>query len=237
MKSRFTFSLLWLPLIGFWSFLFVAGSHYHGNDLEGLIPLLAYLVVSFLFVLQIGLLITDTREGFIVKFGTVYSLLSCLAFSTSFILYHLYRESIAAESPEEYIDFSNTEILILIIAPLFINVIIAESLSLSAILFDKKKKSWIETNKKLELRQSSTSKENRKQRNDSLDNRDVWKKYLKQATIDFIDSTDIQNELNRLKNIVDYSSYFRSGESLDDISELKSSSNESKILFILRDIK
>ena len=48
---------------------------------------------------------------------------------------------------------------------------------------------------------------------------------------------EIQSEIGRIKNIVDYSSYFRSPESKETLEKIKESSDENLIINFLKEIK
>ena len=91
MNLKRALPILWLPLIGVWTFLFAIQSNAASKDLEGLIPFVAYLVVSFLLVLQLQLVIGNKRESGIVKFGTANVLFICLFISSLSILRRLLR--------------------------------------------------------------------------------------------------------------------------------------------------
>ena len=223
MKMKSFFPILWLPLIGFWTFLFVILGN-SPKDLEGVIPLGAYLLVSFLLVLQLQLVIADKRDGFFIKFGTVNLLLISLSISSISILLH-------------FTHVINQASLFFIIGPLVSNAIIAELFSSSTKYATNKKQAWSNRNKELGALQENVSKENAMERNQSLEYREAWSKYFSKASLDYLDVRDVEIELTRLKGIVQYSSYFRSIDSLQTLSKLESNLKESELIYLLKSIK
>ena len=119
MNLKSTLPIIWLPLISFWTTLFVFTSR-SSFTLEEYVPFLVYILVSFLLVLQLQLVLSDKREAGIVKFGTAGVLLQCISASTFIILLFSFNILI------------NLAIVnFLLIAPLITNIIIAELFSLS----------------------------------------------------------------------------------------------------------
>ena len=131
MKIKRALPILWLPLIGFWTFLFAVQLNTTSTDLEGIVPLIAYLFTSFLLVLQLQLLIGTKREGVLVKLGTSYVLLICLLTSSISILLSIFQT------------IENQLAIILIVVPLIINTINAEVFSVSNKQIVKKKKALL----------------------------------------------------------------------------------------------
>ena len=225
MKLKRALPILWLPLIGVWTFLFAVQSNSASTDLEAVVPFISYLVVSFLLVLQLQLVLGNKRESGIVKFGTANVLFICLFISSLSVLLNLLKS------------IDNELSIILIVTPLIANTIIAEIFSASNKVLLKKKEAWSETNRKLEERQKKVSEENAQFRNKSIQYREAWKAYLKQASIDYLDISEIMDEITRLKEIVEYSSYFRSQLSEETLSRLKTNLDISEVLLIFKGIK
>ncbi len=225
MKIKRALPILWLPLIGLWTALFAIQLNSTLTELEAVVPLIAYVLVSFLFVLQLQLVLGNKKEAGLVKFGTANVLLLCLLISTVSILVTLI-ESIPTE-------FS----IALIVAPLIMNTITAEIFSVSNKAVTKKAKAWVETNKVLEERQQKASEESAKARNISVQTRDDWKKYLQQASIDYLNNSEIIDEITRIKDILPFSSYFRTEESSETLKKLQGDLNEEHTLVILKEIK
>ena len=80
------------------------------------------------------------------------------------------------------------------------------------------------------------SKEKSKARDLSKGYIKEWEAYLKKASIDFSNNQEIVYEINRIKDILEFSSFFRKSKCINVLNLLKSS-KESEILFELRDIK
>ncbi len=225
MNIKSALPILWLPLIGVWTFLFAVQSNSVSTDLETVVPFISYLVVSFLLVLQLQLVLGNKRESGIVKFGTANVLSICLFISSLSVLLNLLKT------------IENEASIFLIVTPLIANTIIAEIFSASNKALVDKKKAWTETNRKLEERQKKVSEENAQFRNKSIEYREAWKSYLQQASIDYLDNSEIIGEITRLKEIVEFSSYFRSQLSEETLSRLKNNSDPSQVLVILKDVK
>ena len=97
-------------------------------------------------------------------------------------------------------------------------------------------KGWVEKGKELEKEQIKKSKEKSKARDLSKSYKKEWEAYLKKASIDFSNNQEIVDEINRIKEILEFSSFFRKSKCINVLNLLKSS-KESEILFELRDIK
>ena len=225
MRLKRTLPILWLPLIGFWSFLFAIQLNKTSVDLEGVVPLISYLFVSFLLVVQLQLGLGNKREGAIVKFGTANVLLSCLLVSSISVFLNLLQ---AVE---------NELSIALIVAPLIINTIIAEVFSVSNKHIVKKRDAWVNTNKEIEESQSKALEEISKERNISLSTREDWKRYLQQASIDHLGNSEILDEITRIKDIVPFSSYFRTEDSTATLKMLERGVDESQLLLVLKTVK
>ena len=100
-----------------------------------------------------------------------------------------------------------------------------------------KKNAWTKTNKLLEERQIKSSKDNSSERNVYLKNRQEWELYLENSLIVYLNNHDICNEINRIKEIVKFSSFFRSKDSLRRLAQLHDSKEENEIIEILKSIK
>ncbi|WP_320667942.1 hypothetical protein [Prochlorococcus sp. MIT 1307] len=225
MKLKRALPILWLPLIGVWTFLFAVQSNSASTDLEAVVPFISYLVVSFLLVLQLQLVLGNKRESGIVKFGTANVLSICLSISSFSILLNLLKS------------IDNEVSIFLIVTPLIANTIIAEIFSASNKALVDKKKAWTETNRKLEEQQKKVSEENAQFRNKSIEYRKAWKSYLQQASIDYLDNSEIISEITRIKEIVEFSSYFRTKESIKNLSKIKANNDENQVLISLKQIK
>ena len=223
---------IWLPLLSLWTILIVLFSNRTIQNIELYIPLAIYFAVSLIFAVQLGLINKTKKENFIVKFSSSNSLLFCFLISTISIFSYLYGGI-------------NLQIsLLLVIAPLIANLIFNEIFSISSKQIGKqkdkliiKKNNWVEKSKELEQEQIKKSNEKSKARDLSKSYIKEWKVYLKKASIDFSENQEIVNQIKRIREIVDFSSYFRSKSCMDDLNDIQSNSNDEMILNILRDIK
>ena len=225
MKLKTSIPLFWLPLIAFWTFLSVLQANLGSKTLEEFIPLMIYLIVSFLFVIQLQLVIVSKRESWFVKLGTANILFCSLFLSSIFILLRQFNV------------LNNEWSTGLIIVPLISNTIIAELLSFSNQEIQKKKNSWNKTNQRLEALQVEKSKRNSKEKELYLQYRKEWDLYIEQAIIDYAENAKIMDELRRIQEIIEFSSFFRSKRSLETLSKLKSSEEFTHKLLILKSIK
>ena len=228
MKIKRALPILWLPLLALWSFLFAIQSNITptitSTNLEDLVPLISYFLVSFLLVLQLQLVLGDKKESGIVKFGTVNVLSICLSISSISIFLNLFES------------LDNQLSLLLIISPLISNTIIAEVFSVSNKEIVKKKDAWVRTNQELEEKQIKASVESAKERNISQKIREDWKEYLRKTNLNTV-SPEVRIEIERIKEIVDFSSYFRTSSSSAILEQLKNELDQPSVLRILREVK
>ena len=223
---------IWLPLLSLWTILIVLFSNRTVQNIELFIPLVIYFVVSFVFAVQLGLINKTKKEDFIVKFSSSNSLLFCFLISTISIFSYLYGGI-------------NLQIsLLLVIAPLIANLIFNEIFSISSKQIGKqkdklisKKDNWVEKGKEIEEKQIKKSKENSKARDLSKGYKKEWKTYLKKASASFSNNQEIINEIDRIKDILEFSSFFRKSDCMENLYLIKLSENELEVLDILKDIK
>ena len=223
---------IWLPLLSLWTILIVLFSNRTIQNIELYIPLVIYFVVSFVFAVQLGLINKTKKENFIVKFSSSNSLLFCFLISTISIFSYLYGGI-------------NLQIsLLLVIAPLIANLIFNEIFSISSKQIGKqkdkliiKKNNWVEKGKELEQEQIKKSKEKSKARDLSKGYKKEWKTYLKKASASFSNNQEIINEIDRIKDILEFSSFFRKSDCMENLYLIKLSEDELEVLDILKDIK
>ena len=100
-----------------------------------------------------------------------------------------------------------------------------------------RKKQWDKKNIEIEEEQVQKSKENASNREIYFSNKERWKTFLKTELLnDSIDETYIV-EVKRIIDIVEYSSYFRNSDSLEDLEKIKQSNDLNYIKKILKQIK
>ena len=223
---------IWLPLLSLWTILIVLFSNRTIQNIELLIPLVIYFAVSFIFAIQLGLINKSKKENFIVKFSSSNSLLIFFLISTISIFSYLYG-GINLQSS-----------LLLTIGPLIANLIFNEIFSISSKQIGKqkdklisKKDNWVEKGKELEQAQIEKSKENSKSRDLSKTYRKEWILFIKKASKSFSNNKEIIDEINRISEIIQFSSFFRNSECLEELNTIKSSKDESEVLDILRNVK
>ena len=223
---------IWLPLLSLWTILIVLFSNRTIQNIELLIPLVIYFAVSFIFAIQLGLINKSKKQNFIVKFSSSNSLLICFLISTISIFSYLYG-GINLQSS-----------LLLTIGPLIANLIFNEIFSISSKQIGKqkdklisKKDNWVEKGKEIEEKQIKRSKENSKFRDLSKTYRKEWILFIKKASKSFSNNKEIIDEINRISEIIQFSSFFRNSECLEELNTIKSTTDESEVLDILRNVK
>ena len=202
--SRKEFYVFFLPLLGFWALLIAI---YLGKDFEEsfkLVPTFLYFLSSGLTILNVKNLITGSEYDPIIKNAKTRGLLICLLISTLSILFEF--------SFEEKNLIPSILIIFSTIASLFLTG-----------LFDY-------SNQQLEEKFLERSSE----RNFSIESRDLWEVYLDQIEIKFENSLKIQNEIKRIRNILPYSSFFRSEKSKTIMEQVEKINNEDNLLSILK---
>ena len=202
--SRKEFYVFFLPLLGFWALLITI---YIGKDFEEsfkLVPTFFYFVSSGLTVFNVKNLITGSEYDPIVKNAKTRGLLFCLLVSTLSILVEFSFEE-KNLIPTIFIIFST-------IASFFLTG-----------LFDY-------SNEQLEEKFLERSSE----RNFSIESRDLWEVYLDQIESKFANSSKIQNEIERIRKILPYSSFFRSEKSKIIMEQVEKIHNEENLLSILK---
>ena len=89
----------------------------------------------------------------------------------------------------------------------------------------------------MEEAQIKKSKEKSKARDLSKSYKKEWKTYLKKASASFSNNQEIINEIDRIKDILEFSSFFRKSDCMEDLYLIKLSEDELEVLAILKDIK
>ena len=202
--SRKEFYVFFLPLLGFWALLIAI---YLGKDFEEsfkLVPTFFYFVSSGLTVFNVKILLTGAEYDPIVKNAKTRGLLICLLISTLSILVEFSFEE-KNLIPTFFIIFST-------IASFFLTG-----------LFDF-------SNEQLEEKFLERSSE----RNFSIESRDLWEVYLDQIESKFENSIKIQNEIERIRKILPYSTFFRSKKSKIIMKQVQEINNEDNLVSILK---
>ena len=225
MKTIQSIPFVWLPLLTLWTIIFVLFRNLSVDNIEFYVPLVIYIPVSFIFSAQYGLLLKDKKEFLFTKLSSSSSIIICFLISTISIFYYLYGK----------LDFQRS--LFFIVIPLVANLIINEFLSISNKELVTRKKQWDKKNLEIEEEQVQRSKENSSKREIYFANKERWKTFLKKELInDSKDETYIF-EVKRIIDIVEYSSYFRSNDCLEDLELVKKSNDLNFIKNIFKQIK
>jgi hypothetical protein len=226
MKTIQSIPFVWLPLLTLWTIIFVLFRNLSVDNIEVYIPLVIYIPVSFIFSAQYGLLLKDKKEFLFTKLSSSTSIIICFLISTISIFYYLYGK----------LDFQRS--LFLIVIPLVANLIINEFISLSNKKLVTNKNKWEKRNIEIEKEQIQRSKQNATSRELYLSYKKEWKSFLKKE----LKNTDEKDEkyifeIKRIMDIVEYSSYFRKSDSIEDLDEIKKSKDLNFIKNIFKQIK
>jgi len=226
MKSIQSIPFVWLPLLTLWTIILVLFRNLSVDNIEVYIPLVVYIPVSFIFSTQYGLLLKDKKEFLFTKLSSSTSIIISFLISTISIFYYVYGK----------LDLQRS--LLFIVLPLVANLIINEFVSLSNKKLVTNKKQWEKRNIEIENEQIQRSKENATSRELYLFYKKEWKTFLKKE-LKNIEEKDEKYifEIKRIMDIVEYSSYFRKSDSIEDLEEIKKSKDLNFIKNIFKQIK
>lgn len=226
MKSIQSIPFVWLPLLTLWTIILVLFRNLSVDNIEVYIPLVIYIPVSFIFSAQYGLLLKDKKEFLFTKLSSSTSIIICFLISTISIFYYIYGK----------LEFQRS--LFFIVLPLVANLIINEFISLSNKKLVTNKKQWEKRNIEIEDEQIKRSKENATSREIYLSYKKEWNTFLKKE----LKNTEEKDEkyileIKRIMDIVEYSSYFRNVDCIEDLEEIKKSKDLNFIKKIFKQIK
>ena len=202
--TKKAFYVFFIPLLGFWALLIAI---YLGRDFEEtfkLVPTFLYFISSGLIVFNVQSLITGPESDPIVKNAKTRGLLVCLLISSLSILIEF--------SFEEKNLLPTIVIIFSTLASFFLTGLFEYS------------------NEQLEEKFLERSSE----RNFSIESRDLWEIYLDQIENKYESSTKIQDEIKRIRNILPYSSFFRSEKSKTIMAQVEKINNEDNLVSILK---
>ena len=214
--TKKAFYVFFIPLLGFWTLLIAI---YLGKGFEDsfkLISTFLYFVSSGLIVFNIQNLITGSEYDPIVKNAKTRGLLICLLISTLSILIEFSLKENVTNVTSDLQNIRNLLPTILIIFSTLASFFLTG-------LFDY-------SNEQLEEKFLERSSE----RNFSIESRNLWEIYLDQIENKFENSTKIQSEIKRIRNILPYSSFFRSDKSKKIMAQVEKISNEDNLVSILK---
>ena len=226
MKTIQSIPFVWLPLLTLWTIILVLFRNLSVDNIEVYIPLVIYIPVSFIFSAQYGLLLKDKKEFLFTKLSSSTSIIICFLISTISIFYYMYGK----------LEFQRS--LFFIVLPLVANLIINEFISLSNKKLVTNKKQWEKRNIEIEDEQIKRSKENATSREIYLSYKKEWNTFLKKE----LKNTEEKDEkyileIKRIMDIVEYSSYFRNVDCIEDLEEIKKSKDLNFIKKIFKQIK
>tara|TARA_Y100000589_G_scaffold304448_1_gene317606 strand:- start:1137 stop:1769 length:633 start_codon:yes stop_codon:yes gene_type:complete len=201
--TKKAFYVFFLPLLGFWALLITIYASKNFEEGFKLVPTFLYFISSGLTVFNIQNLITGSEFDPIIKNAKTRGLLICLLISSVSILIEY--------SFEEKNLLPSIIIIFSTVASFFLTG-----------LFDY-------SNEQLEEKFLERSSE----RNFSIESRELWELYLDQIEIKYEGSVRIQKEVKRIKNILPYSSFFRTQKSKTILEQVEKINNEENLVSTL----
>tara|TARA_Y100000589_G_scaffold326884_1_gene367566 strand:+ start:1669 stop:2292 length:624 start_codon:yes stop_codon:yes gene_type:complete len=206
MKMRF-FSITWFPLLAYWAFLLAVSNGREFNSSGFYIPFLIYVITSSVFIYLIQNEFQKREKESVSIISKINIILICLSLSSLIILVN----TLVAK------DFSQWTSLILLI-PLVVNFIFYS-------LTDYQEE------------QLTIGYEKRNQeRKDSITLIKEWKDHLSLLKEKYSSEENLIRESERIENIIDYSSFFRSSESKDLFEKVKTTTNIEKLVSLLKKV-
>ena len=202
--TKKSFYVFFLPLLGFWALLITIYASKNFEESFKLVPTFLYFISSGLTVFNIQNLITGSAFDPIIKNAKTRGLLICLLITSVSIL----------------IEFSFEEKNLL---PSIIIIFSTVASFFLTGLFDY-------SNEQLEEKFLERSSE----RNFSIESRELWGLYLDQIESKYEGSTRMQNEINRIRNILPYSSFFRNEKSKIIMEQVEKIKNEDNLISTLK---
>ena len=201
--TKKAFYVFFLPLLGFWALLITIYASKNFEEGFKLVPTFLYFISSGLTVFNIQNLITGSEFDPIIKNAKTRGLLICLLISSVSILIEY--------SFEEKNLLPSIIIIFSTVASFFLTG-----------LFDY-------SNEQLEEKFLERSSE----RNFSIESRELWELYLDQIESKYEGSVRIQKEVKRIKNILPYSSFFRTQKSKTILEQVEKINNEENLVSTL----
>ncbi len=201
------FSITWFPLLAYWAFLLAVSNGREFNSSGFYIPFLIYVITSSVFIYLIQNEFQKREKESVSIISKINIILICLSLSSLIILVN----TLVAK------DFSQWTSLILLI-PLVVNFIFYS-------LTDYQEE------------QLTIGYEKRNQeRKDSITLIKEWKDHLSLLKEKYSSEENLIRESERIENIIDYSSFFRSSESKDLFEKVKTTTNIEKLVSLLKKV-
>ena len=201
------FSITWFPLLAYWAFLLAVSNGREFNSSGFYIPFLIYVITSSVFIYLIQNEFQKREKESVSIISKINIILICLSLSSLIILVN----TLVAR------DFSQWTSLILLI-PLVINFIF-----------------YSLTDYQEEQLTIGYDKRNQ-ERKDSITSIKEWKDHLSLLKEKYSSEENLIRESERIENIIDYSSFFRSSESKDLFEKVKTTTNIEKLVSLLKKV-
>ena len=199
------FSITWFPLLAYWAFLLAVSNGREFNSSGFYIPFLTYVITSSVFIFLIQNEFQKREKEPVSIISKINIILVCLSLSSLVIL-------VNTLIAKDFLQWSS----ILILIPLVVKFIFY---SLTGYQEEQLTKGY----------------ENRSQeRKDSITLIKEWKDYLSLLKEQYSSEENLIRELDRIENIIDYSSFFRSSESKDLFEKVKNTTNIDKLVILLK---
>tara|TARA_B100000945_G_C20307062_1_gene560889 strand:- start:226 stop:867 length:642 start_codon:yes stop_codon:yes gene_type:complete len=199
------FTITWVPLLAFWAFLIAISNGKNFNSSGFYFPFFVYVATSSVFILLVQNEIRKRQKDPVSSISRINNIILCFSVSSLFILVN----TLLAK------DFSQWY-SILILIPLVFNFIIY---SLAGFQEEQLTKGY---EKRIQVR------------NDSILSIEEWKNYLYILKEKCNNEEDLYREIERIENIIDYSSFFRTSDSKDIFNLVKSTENNKELVKILK---
>ncbi len=203
-----SFAITWLPVMAFWALLIAIASNQQISGPPWPVALFVYIFVSAIFAYQLQSEFTSSNNDTIIVVTRANTIITCLTVSSIVIFIGLLSGYV-----------SNILTTILVITPLIISTVIDGLASYS--------------NEQLTVGFDKRSEERRL----SISNKDSWESYLSEANKKYSSFSEVVNEIKRIRNIINYSTFFRSQRSNELLAKLKLSKQPEIIAEILREVK
>ena len=201
------FTITWVPLLAFWAFLLAISNGRNFNSSGFYVPFFVYVATSSVFILLVQHEFRKREKDTVSSISRINNIILCFSFSSLVI----FINTLLAK------DFSQWYSIFILI-PLVFNFIIY---SLSG----------------FQEEQLTNGYEKRVQaRNDSIVSIKEWKDYLPILKEKCDNEDDLYIEIERIENIIDYSSFFRSSDSKEIFNLVKSTLSNKELVKILRKI-
>ena len=206
MKMRF-FSITWFPLLAYWAFLIAIANGKEFNSSEFYIPFSIYVITSSSFIFLVQNEFQQNKKEPVSIISKINITLICLSLSSLIIL-------VNTLIAKDFTQWSS----ILILIPLVIGFI---AYSLTGYQEEQLTKGF---------------EKRSQERNESITFKEEWKNYICFLKEKYSSEATLIRETERIENIIEYSSYFRTSESKDLFESIKNTTNIEKLVNLLKKV-